>query len=122
MSKNRNQGTAWQRGLVTLFRVAGFATKVLPELGSNDEGDVETWIGGKRVVIECRARENMSIHTALTKAKNKAPDDIVALAWKRLVKSPGRVRRIAAGKPTITFTVEDFLRLVMPDDEEAEAA
>jgi hypothetical protein len=114
MSKQKAQGTRLETALVIAARSFGLHAARIAEGGSYDEGDVEIRDRhGRRHIVECRAREQMSVHVAWTKARVKAGDgDHVALLWKRLVKVPGRQRRVAAGPPLVCLPLHDYLLLL----------
>ncbi len=121
MSRNRAQGTAWQRAIVLEAERHGLQARVLPEEGINDIGDVEiTDKGGGTWVIECRNREKMNIHRTLGKATEKAHRNhpygsrvSVGVIWKRMLpKEPGKTRRKPAGPPIVALDVSDYLALL----------
>lgn len=114
MSRQKKQGTDFETAVVTLARTVGLTARRIAEGGSADEGDVEVHDrNGRRWVVECKAREALSLHPAFARAAAKVPaGDGHALAWKRLVKVPGRTRRVAAGPALVALTVPEFLLLL----------
>lgn len=82
----------------------------LAEGGSDDEGDVEAFMFGSRVVHECKARQSLQVQATLAKAKDKAGDVPVLLWWKRLVRAAGNSRRTAvAGIAEVVVATPDDL-------------
>lgn len=92
MSKQRAKGTGEETFIVRLFRQAGHTARRLSEGGVYDEGDVEAFIFGQRVIVESKARAALAPQTSYAKAAAKAGGDLAILNWKRLVKRPGASR------------------------------
>lgn len=87
MSRNKNQGTAFETALVKAAEAFDLAARRIAEGGRNDKGDV--YISG-----------------------GFEDDPIVALAWKRLVDTGG-ARRQPDGEPTVVVVgLSDFLDLL----------
>jgi len=88
--KPKKQGTQRETWFVNEARKRGFPAQRLVEGGSADEGDVELWIGldsSRRVVVEVRDRQAMSLHTALEKAVGKTgKPNRTFLWWSRPIK------------------------------------
>lgn len=92
MSKPKAQGTAWETAFVNACQDVGLAADRLPEGGLRDAGDV--WINA-------------------TPSKTIMANDIVVLAWKRLV-DVGQNKRVADGTPAvIIMSTDDFYRLAL---------
>lgn len=92
MSKPKAQGTAWETAFVHQAQDAGLAADRLPEGGMSDAGDV--WIND-------------------TPERDILSEDIVVLAWKRLV-DIGQNKRVADGVPSvIIMSTDDFYRLAL---------
>lgn len=111
-SKSKQQGTAWQREVKHWLEVFGYHVDVLPEGGRYDEGDL--WVPELNLVVECRTREQMNIHGATQKARMKARyrAAIAAVAWKRLGRKPGNIRRTQVGVPIIAMGMDDWIQLI----------
>jgi hypothetical protein len=125
----RDQGTRFESWLVKRFREAGLSAGRLPEGGSRDAGDVIVELpSGDSVIMEAKARANLNPHVALAKARIKAAKAdldvlpwLTVLAWKRLTRKEGNVRRTPSGEPVIvSMTFDDFLELLRGerDDED----
>ena len=90
MSRQKAQGTAFESALVKAAQAYGLDAARLPEGGAKDRGDV----------------------TIGSPYPNSSLDDIVAVAWKRLVKGNGQ-RRTPDGEPVIVaINLPDFLSLI----------
>jgi hypothetical protein len=89
VSKQKQQGTSHESWIVKALQALGINARRLAEGGSADEGDVETFIGGERWVLEGKARQTLNVQQTLGKARKKAVDARVAVIWKRLVRVPG---------------------------------
>ena len=119
MSRNRQQGTKWERDIIELAESCGLKAWRLAEHGSNDQGDVIVRTGaGEHVVVEAKCRGNLTVHPAVEKARAKAghpsvPFDVslACVAWKRLVSTDGERRR-QPGRPVAVLDLEDFMRLL----------
>jgi hypothetical protein len=112
-SKQKQQGTAWQRAVRHVMEVRGFKVEVLPEGGVNDEGDL--WVPELNMVIECRTRMQMNIHDATLRAQQKAAmirQARVAVAWKRLGLKPGNRKRTQVGVPIVAMPINQWMDLV----------
>lgn len=115
MSKQKQQGTNHESWIVKAFQAIGFKARRLAEGGSADEGDVETFIGNRRWIIEGKARQNLNVQATLGKARRKAGEDTpVAVVWKRLVRVPGyKVRQPVEGERIVVILGwDDFMNLV----------
>lgn len=128
-SKQKAQGTGFSYWLRRKLVASALPTKALPEGGPLDEADLETMVYDtnpannyfRRVVIEARARQNMSVHVAMAKAIGKEeraakredrPPDAVWLVWKRFAPiRPGEVRRRALGPPLVIMELDEAIRL-----------
>jgi hypothetical protein len=115
VSKQKQQGTSHESWIVKAFQAIGLNARRLAEGGSTDEGDVETFIGGRRWVLEGKARQNLNVQTTLGKARKKAGGDTpVAVIWKRLVRVAGyKVRQPVEGERiVVVLGWDDFINLV----------
>lgn len=113
MSKNKQQGTAFETWTRKALNALGITARRLAEGGSYDEGDVEAHLG-ERWVIECKARAALNVQETLGKARRKAGGAPVILVWKRLVRSAGKqVRQPVEGERiVVVLGWEDFVRLL----------
>jgi hypothetical protein len=87
----------------------------LAEGGSDDEGDVEAFITGRRWVLEGKARQTLNVQATLGKARRKAGGDTpVAVVWKRLVRVPGYKNRqpVEGERVVVVLSWDDFVSLV----------
>lgn len=129
-SRSKAQGTRFAWRLRKRFVASGLPAKTLAEEGPNDEGDIELMVWEydglsdfshrRRVVVEARSRQNMSLHAAMMRAldkesrravKEQRPPDPVALVWERMLPlAPGRQRRVAAGPVLVTVTLDYAIR------------
>ena len=115
MSKQKQQGTNHESWIVKAFQAIGLKARRLAEGGSADEGDVETFIGGIRWVLEGKARQTLNVQATLGKARRKAGDTTpVAVIWKRLVRVTGyKVRQPVEGERIVVILGwDDFMSLV----------
>jgi hypothetical protein len=124
MSKPKAQGTAFETWLVNwLLKVRGVETAYrLHEGGKYDEGDVRFVDGyGTEWTVECKARQNLNVTQALSKARLKSGDGVhTVLAWKKLTRTkPDAKRRTPDGEPVVIIMgLDTFHALVggYPDD------
>jgi hypothetical protein len=115
VSKQKQQGTNHESWIVKAFQAIGLKARRLAEGGSADEGDVETFIGGIRWVLEGKARQTLNVQATLGKARRKAGDTTpVAVIWKRLVRVTGyKVRQPVEGERIVVILGwDDFMSLV----------
>lgn len=114
MSKNKQQGTAFETWTRKALNALNIDARRLAEGGSYDEGDVEAGLSSGRWVIECKATSNLNIQKVLGKARRKASGFPVLLVWKRLVKVRGmKVRQPVEGERiVVVLSWEDFVRLL----------
>jgi hypothetical protein len=114
MSKAKAQGTTHESWIVKELGEAGIAARRLAEGGTDDEGDVETYIHGDRWVLEGKARQTLNIQATLGKARRKAGGHRVAVVWKRLVKVAGYQNRqpVEGERVVVILGWDDFLFLV----------
>lgn len=116
MSKNKQQGTAFETWTRRALNKVGIGARRLAEGGLNDEGDVEAHLfEGERWVIECKATSNLNIQKILGKARRKANGAPVILVWKRLVKVAGKKTRqpVENERVVVVLGWDDFIRLVL---------
>ena len=114
MSKQKQQGTAFETYIVAQLNKRFLRGKRLPELGANDEGDIEFWdTHGKRWVIEAKATQSLNVTRVLGKAREKSRGDHTVLFWKRLTRKGDAARRTPDGeKEVVVMSMRDFLYLV----------
>lgn len=125
MSKNKQQGTAFETWTRKALNALNIRARRLAEGGSYDEGDVEAHLDGQnRWVIECKARSSLNVQQVLGKARRKAGGAPVILVWKRLVRVPGKqVRQPVDGERIVVcLSWEDFVRLLTNAAPTAETA
>lgn len=114
MTKEKIQGTNFENWTAAEFVNRGHASRRLPEGGSKDEGDLEVFLNGERSIIECKARQQLSIQLTLSKARKKAAGLPVIIFWKRIVKTEGKVTRQPVGgeRVVVAMSSEDFFRVL----------
>jgi len=111
----KDQGTRLETWLKLEAQDWGLMAERLAEGGRYDLGDVEI-LTNQRWIIECKDRQQLNIHEALTTARLKAPDSQVAVLWKRMKRKPGNQRRFqVGGEPIVAMTVPAFLALLQAD-------
>lgn len=116
-NRPRKQGTAFETALCsTLNAVPGVDARRLAEGGSQDRGDLEIVTAQLApIVVECKAREKLSVHDTVAKASQKAQNGRrAAVVWKRLLKSrPDARRRTEAGDgPIVAMPLPLFCELL----------
>ena len=123
MSKNKQQGTAFETWTRKALNALNIRARRLAEGGSHDEGDVEAHIGG-RWIIECKARSSLNVQETLGKARRKAGGAPVILVWKRLVRVAGKQKRqpVAGESIVVVLGWDDFVQLVTQAEPTAETA
>lgn len=109
VNKPKIQGTRFETGTVNLLKSWGYKAYRLAEGGLKDEGDVQAELPTE-VIFECKARQNLNIHQTYFKAKQKAGDKPLVLAWKKLVNKGSNARRSADGVSTLYIVDEEFLK------------
>lgn len=133
-SPQKSQGSRWERYLRRKFRASGFGVE---DIHHGKVADIRLWAIGweanDQIVIEAKDAANMSIHTVLQRAIDKARRNgwhgMVGVAWQRHLLKPGNQRRSAVGDPVVVMTLTDFIRLaggvpgaaVLERDDDAEA-
>lgn len=125
MSRNKQQGTAFETWTRKALNALGIQARRLAEGGSYDEGDVEAHLpGDTRWVIECKARAALNVQDTLAKARRKAGGAPVILIWKRLVRVTGKQKRQpVAGEPIVVILGwDDFVKLITQAEPTAETA
>ena len=126
MSKNKQQGTAFETWTRKALNALNIQARRLAEGGSYDEGDVEAHFDGTtRWVIECKARATLNPQQVLGKARRKAGGAPVILVWKRLVRVAGKQLRqpVEGERIVVILSWDDFVRLLTnaaPSDETAQ--
>jgi len=123
VNKPKIQGTKFESWIRDTINSWGDRYKAfrLAEGGSADEGDVqvnihrEIWVEKQRIphneiIFECKARQNLNIHQTYAKAKEKAGNKPLVLAWKKLVRKGDNKKRTADGISTLYIVDEEFLR------------
>ena len=102
MSKSKAQGTKWETYIVARLNRRFLRGRRLPELGANDEGDIEFFDShDKRWVIEAKATQSLNVTRVLGKAKAKSRGDFTVLFWKRIVPTEGKKIRQADGEKEV---------------------
>ncbi len=115
VNKPKMQGTAHESWIVKEFKADGMESRRIAEGGSDDEGDVEVFINGKRWVLEGKATQTLNVQKILGKARRKAGGlTPVAVVWKRLVKVAGKQNRqpVEGERTVVVLSWEDFMTLV----------
>ena len=113
MSKSKAQGTKWETYIVAQLNKRFMRGRRLPELGANDEGDIEFFDShGKRWVIEAKATQTLNVTRVLGKAREKSRGDFTVLFWKRLVKTDKQIRQADGEKEVVVMRMVDFLYIV----------
>ncbi len=108
MSAQKSQGTRFETYVRETAAGYGLVARRLAEAGRNDEGDVEIVTpSGDRYIIECKAREALSLHPHVEKAQRKAGTLPSAVFWKRLVPRSGNKRRVAVGARCVVAVGSD---------------
>jgi len=123
MSKNKQQGTAFETWTRKALNSLGIEARRIAEGGASDEGDVEAQLNG-RWVIECKATSALNIQQILGKARRKANGAPVILVWKRLVRVTGKQKRqpVAGEAIVVVLSWDDFVRLITQAEPTAETA
>ncbi len=114
MTKSKAQGTAWETAIVKRLNKRFLKATRLPELGANDEGDIEFYDPyQQRWVIEAKATQTLNVTRVLGKARDKPHDgEPTVLFWKRLVKTGKKVRQADGVKEVVVMDITTFLWLV----------
>jgi hypothetical protein len=115
VSKAKAQGTTHESWIVKALTAVSIKARRLAEGGSADEGDVESFIGGRRWILEGKARQTLNVQQTLGKARKKAGGDTpVAVVWKRLVRVPGYQNRqpVEGERVVVILSWDDFVSLV----------
>jgi len=116
----RDAGTRWETALTRRLHDSWR----LAEGGLHDAGDLAWRLPtGDIVVVEAKRRQNLSVHTALAKAKAKSKGaDLpfvplaTVLIWDRPVLKEGNERRSRAGEPVVVVGLDDFVTLIGGED------
>ena len=128
VNKPKIQGTAFETLTVNKLNEYGFKARRLAEGGSKDEGDIECevpFVGilpYPRVILEAKHRANLNVHQTLAKAKEKAGDSDVILAWKKTKRKNNSKVRVADGERTVYIVDEDFMFRLLEKYEESDNA
>ncbi len=114
VNKPKAAGTREETWIVNTLQDAGFAAERLAEGGMHDLGDIlirGTW---HELVVEAKARERLTIHSEVAKAKRKAGYLKSVVIWKRLVRKPGASRRTPVDGETrvVAMDLDTFLWLL----------
>ena len=109
VNKPKIQGTKFESATRDLLLNWGFRAYRLAEGGLKDEGDVQVELP-KEIIFECKARQNLNIHQTYFKAKQKAGDKPLVLAWKKLVNKGSSGRRSPDGVSTLYIIDEELLK------------
>jgi hypothetical protein len=123
MSKNKQQGTAFETWTRKALNAIGIDASRIAEGGAHDEGDVEAHLDG-RWVIECKATSALNIQQILGKARRKANGAPVILVWKRLVRVAGKQNRqpVSGERVVVVLGWDDFVRLITKAEPTGETA
>tara|TARA_R110000868_G_scaffold403412_2_gene680678 strand:- start:25 stop:432 length:408 start_codon:yes stop_codon:yes gene_type:complete len=121
MSKNKQQGTAFETWTRKALNALDIKARRIAEGGANDEGDVEAHFD-ERWVIECKATSALNVQQILGKARRKAGGAPVILVWKRLVRVAGKQTRqpVSGERVVVVLGWEDFVRLITKAEPTAE--
>ena len=128
VNKPKIQGTAFETLTVNKLNDYGFKAKRLAEGGSKDEGDIEcevpftSILPYPRVILEAKHRANLNVHQTLAKAKEKAGDSDVILAWKKTKRKNNSKVRVADGERTVYIVDEDLMFRLLEKYEESDNA
>ncbi len=128
VNKPKIQGTAFETLTVNKLNDYGFKAKRLAEGGSKDEGDIEcevpftSILPYPRVILEAKHRANLNVHQTLAKAKEKAGDLDVILAWKKTKRKNNSKVRVADGERTVYIVDEDLMFRLLEKYEERDNA
>ena len=128
VNKPKIQGTAFETLVVNKLNNYGFKARRLAEGGSKDEGDIECEVPFAeilpypRVVLEAKHRANLNVHQTLAKAKEKAGDSDVILAWKKTKRKNNSKVRVADGERVVYIVDEDLMFRLLEKYEESDNA
>ena len=128
VNKPKIQGTAFETLTVNKLNDYGFKAKRLAEGGSKDEGDIEcevpftSILPYPRVILEAKHRANLNVHQTLAKAKDKAGDSDVILAWKKTKRKNNSKVRVADGERVVYIVDEDLMFRLLEKYEESDNA
>lgn len=128
VNKPKIQGTAFETLTVNKLNDYGFKAKRLAEGGSKDEGDIEcevpftSILPYPRVILEAKHRANLNVHQTLAKAKDKAGDSDVILAWKKTKRKNNSKVRVADGERVVYIVDEDLMFRLLEKYEERDNA
>ena len=128
VNKPKIQGTAFETLTVNKLNEYGFKAKRLAEGGSKDEGDIECEVPFTsifpypRVILEAKHRANLNVHQTLAKAKDKAGDSDVILAWKKTKRKNNSKVRVADGERVVYIVDEDLMFRLLEKYEERDNA
>ena len=128
VNKPKIQGTAFETLTVNKLNEYGFKAKRLAEGGSKDEGDIEcevpftSILPYPRVILEAKHRANLNVHQTLAKAKDKAGDSDVILAWKKTKRKNNSKVRVADGERVVYIVDEDLMFRLLEKYEESDNA
>lgn len=128
VNKPKIQGTAFETLTVNKLNEYGFKARRLAEGGSKDKGDVEcevpfaSILPYPRVILEAKHRANLNVHQTLAKAKEKAGDLDVILAWKKTKRKNNSKVRVADGERVVYIVDEDLMFRLLENYEEVESA
>ena len=124
VNKPKIQGTAFETLTVNKLNEYGFKARRLAEGGSKDEGDIEcevpftSILPYPRVILEAKHRANLNVHQTLAKAKDKAGNSDVILAWKKTKRKNNSKVRVADGERVVYIVDEDLMFRLLKNYEE----
>lgn len=115
----RAKGVAFESAVVAKVQACGLMARRLPEGGPDDQGDVEVWLpDGRRVVVECKHTDALSVHRVMAKTLRKAargrhPASASAVCWKRGRKTgdSGRSVTVEPG-PVVVMALDEWIGLL----------
>tara|TARA_B100000927_G_scaffold282018_1_gene268208 strand:+ start:455 stop:847 length:393 start_codon:yes stop_codon:yes gene_type:complete len=128
VNKPKIQGTAFETLTVNKLNEYGFKARRLAEGGSKDEGDIEcevpftSILPYPRVILEAKHRANLNVHQTLAKAKDKAGNSDVILAWKKTKRKNNSKVRVADGERVVYIVDEDLMFRLLENYEEVKSA
>ena len=128
VNKPKIQGTAFETLTVNKLNEYGFKARRLAEGGSKDEGDIEcevpftSILPYPRVILEAKHRANLNVHQTLSKAKDKAGNSDVILAWKKTKRKNNSKVRVADGERVVYIVDEDLMFRLLENYEEVKSA
>lgn len=112
VSKNKQQGTRYERTILTALTDLGLDAERLAEGGRYDLGDLRV-TAGSDWIVEAKARQRLVVHDALDKAAAKSGQLQTALLWKRLVPRESAARRAPVGCGEVVLLLPEAWRRML---------